>query len=180
MKGLEPVSPLNVVLPPDLNDRVGRIASELGMSPSEVVRAAIRRGLAAAAARTETGTAADPVPPPGIADVPPTAAPGALSARSVPELKQALVRARAKRDMLTICCSCKKFRTETEGWLPADVFLAKHLSVFASHDLCPDCLHTLYGDYDDAPSVLPEPDGAGAGRTKPQPFPGKKGPAAPR
>lgn len=45
MNGPENVSVLNVDLPPDLAERVNRIASKTGQSPSDIVRGAIRRGI---------------------------------------------------------------------------------------------------------------------------------------
>jgi hypothetical protein len=46
MNGSENISILKVELPSDLAKRVNRIAAEQGHSPSEIIRAAILKGLA--------------------------------------------------------------------------------------------------------------------------------------
>jgi Arc/MetJ-type ribon-helix-helix transcriptional regulator len=66
MNGSETNSKLEVELPPDLAERVRCIASELGLSSSDVIRAAIRRGLASVLTEAEPVTSlcvTSPKPP---------------------------------------------------------------------------------------------------------------------
>jgi hypothetical protein len=62
------------------------------------------------------------------------------------EIGQALPRGRMHREILTICCSCKKIRTGKSSWQAIENYIREHAAVDFSHGLCPDCSKKLYGD----------------------------------
>jgi hypothetical protein len=68
---------------------------------------------------------------------------GERHARAVAE--EALANVRILSSILPMCSSCKKIRDEPDGvWLPFDVYLLQHSETRVSHDVCPDCMATLY------------------------------------
>lgn len=53
---------------------------------------------------------------------------------------------------LPICANCKKIRKtdsnpeEQNSWVPIEHYISSHTSSEFSHGICPECMHTLYGD----------------------------------
>ena len=52
------------------------------------------------------------------------------------------------RDMMPICCSCKKIRNDDNYWESVEEYLATRHDVYLSHGICPDCAKKLYPEYD--------------------------------
>ena len=49
-------------------------------------------------------------------------------------------------NLLPICSSCKKFRTEEGEWMPIEKYLIETGTKGLTHGICPDCVGKLYGD----------------------------------
>ncbi|MBY9081068.1 hypothetical protein KIH86_23230 [Paenibacillus sp. HN-1] len=56
---------------------------------------------------------------------------------------------------LPICASCKSIRVG-QTWVPIEQYLKKQLHTELTHDICPNCLHTLYPQYARALRVCAE------------------------
>ncbi len=50
------------------------------------------------------------------------------------------------RQIIPICSSCKKVRTDQGYWEKVDSYLQKHAGMKFSHGICPDCKKELYSD----------------------------------
>jgi hypothetical protein len=50
------------------------------------------------------------------------------------------------RQLLPICCNCKKIRIEREYWQEVESYFSDHLDIDFSHGICPDCVRKLYPD----------------------------------
>lgn len=46
------------------------------------------------------------------------------------------------RQILPLCGSCKKVRSEKGFWSDLEIFLAEHAAAHVSHGMCPDCLRS--------------------------------------
>lgn len=44
------------------------------------------------------------------------------------------------RQILPLCGSCKRVRSENGFWSELEVFLTEHAAAHVAHDMCPDCL----------------------------------------
>jgi hypothetical protein len=53
------------------------------------------------------------------------------------------------RDMLPICCNCKKIRTEEGLWKMVEDYISQHSDVKFTHSYCPECIRELYPDLAD-------------------------------
>lgn len=62
-------------------------------------------------------------------------------------LEQALGEIKILREILPICCYCKKIRDDKGYWNRIDQYLADHIDAKFSHGLCPECSKELYSDY---------------------------------
>lgn len=56
---------------------------------------------------------------------------------------------------LPICASCKSIRVG-QTWVPVEQYLQAQLHTELTHDICPDCIHTLYPQYAGALRVCAE------------------------
>lgn len=63
----------------------------------------------------------------------------ALSAR-VRELEEAMAHVKQLRELLPICCYCKKVRDDQNYWEQVDSYLLRHSEIRFTHGICPDCL----------------------------------------
>ena len=71
----------------------------------------------------------------------------ALAAK-VAELEQALEQVRTLEGIIPICANCKKVRDDAGYWQQVEVYLRDHTGADFSHGICPDCMRTLYPDFD--------------------------------
>jgi len=60
------------------------------------------------------------------------------------ELKQAMDEIKTLKELLPICSSCKKIRTENNDWEHIETYLAKSHNLDFTHSLCPECIKKLY------------------------------------
>jgi len=60
-------------------------------------------------------------------------------AERVSQLEQALDDVRSLRDLLPICCYCKKVRDGQDYWQEVEDYLANHGDITFSHGICPAC-----------------------------------------
>jgi CheY-like chemotaxis protein len=47
------------------------------------------------------------------------------------------------KNLLSICCDCKKIRDDNHQWKKLEVFLQEHFNVMFTHGFCPDCFERL-------------------------------------
>lgn len=47
-------------------------------------------------------------------------------------------------EIIPICSSCKKVRSDENSWQQIELFMAAHAELLFSHSLCPDCVAELY------------------------------------
>ncbi len=64
------------------------------------------------------------------------------------ERERAVQEARTLGGLLPICSSCKKIRDDRGYWNQIEAYIRSHSEAEFSHGLCPDCLRTLYPEYD--------------------------------
>ena len=61
------------------------------------------------------------------------------------QLENALQEVKTLRDLLPICSSCKKIRSDDNNcWQRLEDYIASHLEVNFTHGICPDCAQRLY------------------------------------
>jgi hypothetical protein len=77
-------------------------------------------------------------------------------------LAHALQTIQVLESILPICSSCKKIRIidgnprEMKSWQPIESYITQQTTTKFSHGICPECLTTLYPDYDDNTVTLNE------------------------
>lgn len=59
------------------------------------------------------------------------------------DLRTALEEVRKLEGMLPICASCKKIRSETEAWIPVELFIQERSEASFTHGICPTCTDEL-------------------------------------
>lgn len=69
------------------------------------------------------------------------------------ELKEQVDRSLAEIKVLSgflpICASCKRIRDDdNQSWKPLEDYIHEHSQASFSHGICPDCMKTLYPDYE--------------------------------
>lgn len=64
------------------------------------------------------------------------------------ELRAALNEIRTLREMLPICCICKKVRDDEGYWKQIEEYLERSGQTALSHCICPDCAREHYSEYD--------------------------------
>lgn len=64
--------------------------------------------------------------------------------RLIVELTEALTRMKQLKNLLPICCSCKKIRDDEGYWTNLETYLSKHSNAEFSHGICRDCMRKLY------------------------------------
>ncbi len=62
------------------------------------------------------------------------------------ELRDTLDEVRRLRNMLPICASCKRIRSDDGYWQDVADYLHEHAALDFTHGICPDCLARLYPD----------------------------------
>ena len=65
--------------------------------------------------------------------------------RIIEELQEALANVKTLRGLIPICASCKKIRDDKGYWSQVEVYVRDRSDAEFSHDICPDCMKTLYG-----------------------------------
>lgn len=66
---------------------------------------------------------------------------------TIRELRAALAEIRDLQGILPICASCKKVRADTGYWEQVESYVSRHTGAQFSHGVCPDCIKTLYPDF---------------------------------
>ena len=69
--------------------------------------------------------------------------------RLIEELQSALAEVKTLKELLPICASCKKIRTDGGYWLEVEEYLHTHADAHFSHSICPDCVRKLYDRFQD-------------------------------
>jgi DNA-binding response OmpR family regulator len=64
----------------------------------------------------------------------------------VRELEAALMEVRQLKELLPICCYCKKIRDDQDYWQQVESYLAVHAGVRFSHGICPACFEAAVQD----------------------------------
>ncbi len=59
--------------------------------------------------------------------------------RLVRELEQERIQTKLLRDLLPICCSCKKIRVADGSWQTVERYISEHSDVTFTHGYCPEC-----------------------------------------
>lgn len=62
----------------------------------------------------------------------------------IAQLEGALLQVKKLSGLLPICASCKKIRTDQDGWQQIEEYIANHSEADFSHSICPECAHRLY------------------------------------
>ena len=57
----------------------------------------------------------------------------------VRELEDALSHVKRLRDLIPICCYCKRIRNDHDYWQQVEIYLSEHSEAQFSHGICPDC-----------------------------------------
>lgn len=73
-------------------------------------------------------------------------------AERVTQLEQALADVRSLRDLLPICCYCKKVRDGQDYWQEVEDYLANHGDITFSHGICPTCTTEMRAEFQRARS----------------------------
>ena len=50
----------------------------------------------------------------------------------------------ALKEMIPICCNCKKVREDNDYWMAVEQYVNSFISVDFSYSICPDCVEKLY------------------------------------
>jgi ligand-binding sensor domain-containing protein len=69
-----------------------------------------------------------------------------LRSRNV-ELEDALGRVKQLSGVLPMCAHCRKLRDDKGYWTQLESYIAEHTDAQFSHGICPDCMKTLYPDF---------------------------------
>lgn len=78
-------------------------------------------------------------------------------AAKVDELRQALEQIKTLRGIVPICSSCKKIRDDQGYWSQVEIYVHHHTEAEFSHAVCPDCMRTLYPEFNDDAAGKQEP-----------------------
>ncbi|PLX80195.1 MAG: response regulator [Desulfuromonas sp.] len=60
------------------------------------------------------------------------------------KLQKALEEIRTLRDILPICCFCKKIRDDEGYWNQVETYISKHTGTRFTHGICPECMDKHY------------------------------------
>ena len=66
---------------------------------------------------------------------------------TVAKLRKALTENNQLKELLPICCNCKRIRNDEGYWKLLEQFFDDHAGVQFSHSVCPQCIPVLYPDY---------------------------------
>ena len=64
------------------------------------------------------------------------------------ELQQAFEQIKTLRGILPICMHCKKIRDDRGYWSQVEIYVRNNTEADFSHGICPDCVKTLYPEYE--------------------------------
>lgn len=65
----------------------------------------------------------------------------------IENLKNALEEIETLREILPLCCHCKKIRNEEGSWEELEEYIHQNLGSAVSHSICPDCAKKYYSEY---------------------------------
>ncbi|MFC1551036.1 DUF3365 domain-containing protein [Candidatus Latescibacterota bacterium] len=65
------------------------------------------------------------------------------------ELQKALDEVKTLKDIIPICCHCKKIRTDEGIWEQIEIYISNNLDSDFSHGICPDCMKKHYPNFSD-------------------------------
>ncbi len=65
----------------------------------------------------------------------------------IENLKNALEEIETLRDILPLCCHCKKIRNEEGSWEELEEYIHQNLGSAVSHSICPECAKKYYSEY---------------------------------
>jgi len=68
--------------------------------------------------------------------------------RLIQELTEALQRVKTLSGLLPICASCKKIRNDDGYWEQVETYIKRRSNAEFTHGICPDCVRTLYPEYE--------------------------------
>jgi PAS domain S-box-containing protein len=77
--------------------------------------------------------------------------------RLIDELKEALKRVKTLNGLLPICASCKKIRNDGGYWEQVETYIRSRSNAEFTHGICPDCVRTLYPEYQSILGTVPKP-----------------------
>lgn len=63
------------------------------------------------------------------------------------QLQQALANIKTLKELIPICANCKRIRDDEGFWQQVEIYIRDHTHAQFSHGICPDCMETLYPDY---------------------------------
>ena len=72
-------------------------------------------------------------------------------------LQEALANVRTLSGLIPICAHCKKIRDDKGYWNQLELYIQKNSDALFSHGLCPECVHTLYPEFENADELVPPP-----------------------
>lgn len=67
--------------------------------------------------------------------------------RLITDLRHALAEVKTLSGLLPICANCKKIRDDKGYWTQVEAYFKRRADISFSHGICPDCLRTLYPEY---------------------------------
>jgi len=62
------------------------------------------------------------------------------------ELEKALVKVKTLSGIIPICATCKKIRDDQGYWKQVEIYIRDHSDAMFSHGICPECMHSSYGE----------------------------------
>ena len=68
--------------------------------------------------------------------------------REKDELEKAVQKIKTLSGLIPICSNCKKVRKDDGYWEQVEIYIQQHSNANFTHGLCPDCLKSLYPDFD--------------------------------
>ena len=69
-----------------------------------------------------------------------------LRARVNVGIRVALSRVRRLDGLLSICCYCKRIRSDEDYWQQIESYIAQHFDARFTHGICPACLDRAFGE----------------------------------
>ena len=69
-------------------------------------------------------------------------------ADKIAELGRALSQIKTLRGIVPICANCKKIRNDAGYWQQVEVYVHNHTEADFTHGICPECMETLYPEFE--------------------------------
>ena len=67
--------------------------------------------------------------------------------KSITELQQAISNIKTMHGILPVCSYCKSIKDGSGNWQEFNTYISQHTNAHLSHGVCPDCLKSLYPDF---------------------------------